>query len=212
MRARLRPIHSRASFSLRGNTENLEDISMKKFVSMMLSALLLLSLAACGDKNNASGDKPAVPTSALNILETVWNTYGEDEKFAVAGGDFSEANAREDAPGVFDLKDRALVDSELGLPETAAVDEAASLVHMMNANTFTAAAYHATSDTAELAQQLRDNIMQRQWMCGFPDKLVVAEVGEYVVTVFGADELVDTFMTHLNGIYGVSATYDEDIL
>ena len=54
--------------------------------------------------------------------------------------------------------------------------------------------------------------MQRQWMCGFPDKLVVAEVGEYVVTVFGADELVDTFMTHLNGIYGVSATYDEAIL
>ena len=185
---------------------------MKKFVSMMLSALLLLSLAACGDKNNASCDKPAAPTSALNILETVWNTYGEDEKFAVAGGDFSEANAREDAPGVFDLKDRALVDSELGLPETAAVDEAASLVHMMNANTFTAAAYHATGDTAELAQQLRDNIMHRQWMCGFPDKLVVAEVGEYVVTVFGANELVDTFMTHLNGIYGVSATYDEDIL
>ena len=183
---------------------------MKKFVSMMLSALLVLSLAACGSKDNTSGDKPAAPTSALNILETVWNTYGEDEKFA--GGDFSETNAREDAPGVFDLKDRALVDSELGLPETAAVDEAASLVHMMNANTFTAAAYHATGDTAELAQQLRDNIMQRQWMCGFPDKLVVAEVGEYVVTVFGADELVDTFMTHLNGIYGVSATYDEAIL
>ncbi len=185
---------------------------MKKFVSMMLSALLLLSLAACGKDNASDGDKPAKPTSALNILETVWNTYGEDEKFAVAGGDFSEANAREDAPGVFDLKDRALVDSELGLPETAAVDEAASLVHMMNANTFTAAAYHATGDTAELAQQLRDNIMQRQWMCGFPDKLVVAEVGEYVVTVFGANELVDTFMTHLNGIYGVSATYDEAIL
>ena len=177
---------------------------MKKIVSLVLAALLVLSLAACGDKNNAGdGDKPAKPTSALNILETVWNTYGEDEKFAVVGGDFSEANTREDAPGVFDLKDRELVDIELGLPETAAVDEAASLVHMMNAN---------TGDTAELAQQLRDNIMQRQWMCGFPDKLVVAEVGEYVVTVFGADELVDTFMTHLNGIYGVSATYDEAIL
>ena len=186
---------------------------MKKIVSLLLAALLVLSLAACGDKNNAGdGDKPAKPTSALNILETVWNTYGEDEKFAVIGGDFSGANTREDAPGVFDLKDRALVDSELGLPETAAVDEAASLVHMMNANTFTAAAYHATGDTAELAQQLRDNIMQRQWMCGFPDKLVVAVVDEYVVAVFGAEDLVDTFMTHLNGIYGVSATYDEAIL
>ena len=179
---------------------------MKKIVSLVLAALLVLSLAACGDKNNAGdGDKPAKPTSALNILETVWNTYGEDEKFAVVGGDFSEANTREDAPGVFDLKDRALVDSE-----------AASLVHMMNANTFTAAAYHATGDTAELAQQLRDNIMQRQWMCGFPDKLIVAEVGdEYVVTVFGADELLDTFMTHLKGIYGdhaVHTAYDEAIL
>ena len=185
---------------------------MKKIVSLVLAALLALSLAACGSKNNNSGDKPATPTSALNILETVWNTYGEDEKFAVVGGDFSGANTREDAPGVFDLKDRALVDSELGLPETAAVDEAASLVHMMNANTFTAAAYHATGDTAELAQQLRDHIMQRQWMCGSPDKLVVAVVDEYVVAAFGAEDLVDTFMTHLNGIYGVSATYDEAIL
>lgn len=189
---------------------------MKKIVSLVLAALLVLSLAACGNKNNASDGNPVRPKSALDILETVWNTYGEDEKFAVAGGDFSEANAREDAPGVFDLKDRELVDSELGLPETAAVDEAASLVHMMNANTFTAAAYHATGDTAELAQQLRDNIMQRQWMCGFPDKLIVAEVGdEYVVTVFGADELLDTFMTHLKGIYGdhaVHTAYDEAIL
>ena len=54
--------------------------------------------------------------------------------------------------------------------------------------------------------------MQRQWMCGFPDKLVVAVVDEYVVAAFGAEDLVDTFMTHLNGIYGVSATYDEAIL
>ena len=185
---------------------------MKKIVSLVLAALLALSLAACGSKNNNSGDKPATPTSALNILETVWNTYGEDEKFAVVGGDFSGANTREDAPGVFHLKDRALVDSELGLPETAAVDEAASLVHMMNANTFTAAAYHATGDTAEVAQQLRDNIMQRQWMCGLPDKLAAAVVDEHVVAAFGAEDLIDTFMTHLNGIYGVSATYDEAIL
>ena len=49
-------------------------------------------------------------------------------------------------------------------------------------------------------------------MCGFPDKLTVAVVDDYVVTVFGADELVDDFMSHLNGIYGVTAAYDEAIL
>lgn len=185
---------------------------MKKMISLVLAAVLVLSLAACGDKNNASDGNPVRPTSALNILETVWNTYGEDEKFAVVGGDFSEANTREDAPGVFDLKDRALADSELGLPETAAVDEAASLVHMMNANTFTAAAYHATGDTAELAQQLRDNIMQRQWMCGFPDKLVIATLGNYVVSVYGDEELVNTFRDKLQAAYSDAAiAYDEMI-
>ena len=183
---------------------------MKKMISLVLAAVLALSLAACG-KDNASDGGPVKATSALDLLETVWNSYGEDEKFAVVGGDFSEANTREDAPGVFDLKDRALVDSELGLPETAAVDEAASLVHMMNANTFTAAAYHATDDPDALAQQLRDNIQQRQWMCGFPDKLAVAVVGDYVTAVYGAEDLVDGFMNHLTGIYGVTAVYDEAI-
>ena len=182
---------------------------MKKIVSLVLAAVLALSLAACGKDNASDGDKPAKPTSALNILETVWNTYGEDEKFAVAGGDFSEANAREDAPGVFDLKDRALVDSELGLPETAAVDEAASLVHMMNANTFTAAAYHATGDTDALAAELRSAIQDHQWMCGFPDKVVVAVRDAYVVVVFGADELVDDFAGRMSGIFGMKLADDE---
>ena len=108
--------------------------------------------------------------------------------------------------------DRAAVDSALGLPETAKVDQAASLVHMMNQNTFTAAAYHCTDDADALATALRDNIQQRQWMCGFPDKVAVAVVGEYVVSVFGAEDLVNTFMSHLNGIFGVQPVYDEAIL
>lgn len=188
---------------------------MKKFLTLLLTAAMTLSLSACGSKNdgNANGDD-SQPADALALLNTVWSSYADDDKFAVVGGDYDEANMTEDAPGRFGVEDGDTLDSMLGFSAADAdkLTDAASLSHMMNANTFTAAAYHATGDTAELAQQLRDNIMQRQWMCGFPDKLVVAEVGEYVVTVFGADELVDTFMTHLNGIYGVSATYDEAIL
>lgn len=122
----------------------------------------------------------------------------------------------EDAPGNFSVEDGDALDYSLSFPAADAgkLSDAASLTHMMNANTFTAGAFHvaSSSDVDSVVSDLKDNIMNRQWMCGFPDKLVVAEVGEYVVTVFGADELVDTFMTHLNGIYGVSATYDEDIL
>ena len=183
---------------------------MKKFVSLVLATVLALSLTACG-KDNASDGGPVKPTSALNVLETVWNTYGEDEKFPTVGGAFSDADVKENAPGAYDITDRAEADRVLGLPETALVDQAASLVHMMNQNTFTAAAYHATDDPDALAQQLRDNIQQRQWMCGFPDKLAVAVVGDYVTAVYGAEDLVDGFMNHLTGIYGVTAVYDEAI-
>ena len=121
---------------------------MKKIISLVLAAVLALSLAACGNKNNGgSGDQPYAPTSALDLLEKVWNSYTDEEKFPTSGGDYSEANSKEDAPGVYDLSDRAAVDSALGLPETAKVDQAASLVHMMNANTFTAAAYHTAPMT-----------------------------------------------------------------
>lgn len=83
----------------------------------------------------------------------MWSTYTDDEKFPTSGGDYSEANSKEDAPGVYDLTDRAAVDSALGLPETAKVDQAASLVHMMNQNTFTAAAYHCTDDADALGHR-----------------------------------------------------------
>ena len=183
---------------------------MKKFISLVLAAVLALSLAACG-KDNAIDGGPVKATSALDVLETVWNSYGEDERFPTVGGAFSDADVKENGPGAYDITDRAEADRVLGLPETALVDQAASLVHMMNQNTFTAAAYHATDDPDALAQQLRDNIQQRQWMCGFPDKLAVAVVGDYVAAVYGAEDLVDGFMNHLCGIYGVTAVYDEAI-
>ena len=46
---------------------------------------------------------------------------------------------------------------------------------MMNANTFTAGAFHvaSSSDVDSVVSDLKDNIMNRQWMCGFPDKLVI---------------------------------------
>lgn len=121
---------------------------MKKFFALMLAAVMALSLVACGSSNDAkddqSGDKPAEITSALGILETAWNDYGDDEKFSVVGGKTGE-NMVEDAPADYDLSDRATAEANLALPEAAQVDQAATLSHALNANTFTAAAYHATA-------------------------------------------------------------------
>ena len=189
---------------------------MKKFLALMLAAALSLSLVACGGNNDAkddqpAGDQPAAITSALNLLETVWNDYGEDEKFSVVGGGPDAEQMVEDAPAAFDLTDRSLAQHNLVLPESAQVDDAASLTHMLNANTFTAAAYHATGDVQALAAELRDAIQSNRWMCGFPDKVVVAVRDEYVAIAFGADDLVDAFAGRLSGIFGMELVYDEAV-
>ena len=93
-------------------------------------------------------------------------------------------------------------------------DDGASLFHMMNGNTFTCGALRLTDagKLDEAAKEIRDYIMAKQWMCGFPDKLVVLTYGEYVVALFGADDLVDDFVNTMTATYtGVQTACDEPL-
>lgn len=184
---------------------------MKKIVSLALAVLLVLSLAACGSKNSGTGDV----SDALTLLNTVWATYSEEEKFPVTGGDYD--HPVDDAPGAFDISNADNMDYMLGFPgpSVANLVDAASLMHMMNANTFTCGAFHVTSkdDVETVASDLRDAIQSKQWMCGFPDKLVIFTYDQYVVSLYGDEELVNTFRDKFTATYSDSAiAYDEAIL
>ena len=177
---------------------------MKKIVSLALAMLLVLSLAACGSKNSGTGDV----SDALTLLNTVWATYSEEEKFPVSGGDYD--HPVDDAPGAFDISNADNMDDMLGFPgpSVANLVDAASLMHMMNANTFTCGAFHVTSK----ADALRQNVQNTQWMCGFPDKLVVITMGQFVVSVYGAEDLVNTFRDKLQNCFSSAVVvYDEPI-
>ena len=191
---------------------------MKKLFSLLLAAAMILSLAACGSKaDDNNGGDTAQPADALALLNTVWSSYAEDDKFAVSGGDMNEENMVDDAPGNFSVADGDTLDYMLGYP-AADVDkltDAASLIHMMNANTFTAGAFHIANapDVDAVVSDLKDNIMNRQWMCGFPDKLVILTMGDFVVSCFGAEELVDQFRDTLTSVYSeASVVCDEPLL
>lgn len=180
---------------------------MKKLTAILLVLAMLLAFAACtGSKDDASTEGKSEPASALALLEEVWKTYAEDEKFAAAGGDGTEENSRSDAPGKFGISDAETLDSMLGFPKdsVALIDDAASLMHMMNQNTFTCGAYHVanSSDVDALAAKLKDNILARRWMCGFPEKLVIVAVGDYLLSYFGNGETVDLFTAKLTAVYG----------
>ena len=189
---------------------------MKKFLTLLLAAAMTLSLAACGSKTDDNSGNNSQPASALELLNTVWANYSDDDKFPATGGDYDEANMTEDAPGNFSVEDGDALDYSLSFPaaDASKLSDAASLTHMMNANTFTAGAFHvaSSSDVDSVVSDLKDNIMNRQWMCGFPDKLVILTLGDYVVSCYGAEDLVDQFSGKVTETFAVSACGAADLL
>lgn len=228
---------------------------MKKNITIILAALLAVSLTACGEKatsatNNQSSqqttsenskpaesstpteaskpeessaptesskpDEPSEPSgndvqgsagSALDLLTAAWDKVPEDSKFPIFGGTpgDDEDNISFEGPGAFALEDPATLDTHLGFPAASAdkIDGAASLIHMMNANTFTAGAYHVkdAGTISDVTAAIKDNIMSRQWMCGFPEKLVIVTVDDCIVSVFGHGEAIDAFIGGLTAAY-----------
>jgi len=165
-------------------------------------------MVACGEnKPTESTPETTVPPttepapvaeSALEILETVWAQFGEDEKFFVMGGDFD--NMVDGAPGKATNTDFFSGNLLVPADQIANITDAAAMTHGMNANTFTGAAY-AVADAKAFATAMQTAIQGNQWICGFPEKLLIAEVGGYVVVVFGHGDAVNPFQTKLTAAY-----------
>ena len=182
---------------------------MKKIICLVLVMVMVLSMAACANTNKettpstqATTTAPAVNiASAVELLNTVWNNFAEEFKFACGGGDAENMNM--EGPGNYAVTDTEGLMYTLNVPEALLpqITEAASMMHMMNANTFTGAAYKVTGDMAAFTTSLKDGISSTQWMCGFPEQLMIANVGEYVVAVYGLKDLVNEFKTKLTAAY-----------
>ena len=149
---------------------------------------------------------PAASGDALSILTAVWNTYSDDEKFP----------ATEDAPISMDISSTDNYSYLLTFPaeDASLIDGVASLTHMMNLNTFTCGAFHAvsTQDVAKLADDLHTAIAGKHWMCGFPDKMVIVTLDQSVISLYGHEDLVNTFRDKLQAAYpSASIAYEEAI-
>ncbi len=198
---------------------------MKKLISMILAvAMTAVLFAGCGasapaettpaTSAPAETTAPAVaaPASALEILETVWAAFAEEEKFPVIGG--SMAAPVDGAPGSYDLADENISYSLLIPAEQLAnVTEAASMIHMMNSNTFTCAAFKLAEgvSAADFGAAMKDAVMNNQWMCGFPETLLIQDVaGAYVVVAFGVNDVLTPFITHMGEAYPEAVTLVEE--
>ena len=158
---------------------------------------------------------PAAENEASLVLSTIWALYTDDNKFFAMGGDYN--TPVDGAPGVVDVTIADFLMGSLIVPEAevANIAEAASLIHAMNTNTFTCGVFHMTKDTdaKAFATAVRDNVQSARWMCGFPEKLIVAVIGgEYILLAFGVNDAMTPFETKLNTAYPDAAiAYNEAI-
>ena len=156
--------------------------------------------------------KPAASASnAVELLSKVWKAYGEAELFPA--GYMDEEGNMIDGPAKISTADGEVLDSLLGVPadKAGSIDNASIMMHMMNANTFTGGAFK-TSDAKGLSTAIKDNLVNRQWMCGFPDTLVTIQVGDYLISAFGNAELIETFKTKVTKTYSNAKVLCEEPL
>lgn len=180
---------------------------MKKIGVSLLAVMMLLACTACGETTNQENAEIA---SAEELLNQVWDAFSEDETFAVTGGDYN--HPVDGSAGTFDITDTDNLMYMLHVPETQidAMDDGASIVHAMNVNTFTSAAFHMTDakNAEEFVVDFEEAFENTQWMCGFPDiyKIFTINAGEYVVYALGSEDNVENFKTHLVEVYGDAVT------
>ena len=186
---------------------------MKKWIAIFLALTLAVGMTACGKKNtnNADENKPA---DALEILTSIWNGVPEEKRFFAMGGDMT--NLVDGGPGKYSLEDEGLTATLLVPAEQIGnIDQAASLIHGMMVNNFTAGAFHVVDgkDANAFAEAMAESITQNQWLCGMPEHFTVAVIGgEYVLAYFGINDVLEAFAASMKTVYPqADIKYDEAI-
>lgn len=171
---------------------------MKKIILLSLTLTLILTGIGCGkgQSGDSQGTKEPQYADALDVLKKIVEVYKEEDLFAMYGG--NQEAAVMDEPGKFDISKTEELTVALGLPENqiSVIDDAASMVHMMNANIFTGAVYHLKdgTDSDAFADEVKTNILNTQWICGQPDTLLVINAGgNYMITAYGEAEIMKIF-------------------
>lgn len=209
---------------------------MKKLIALTLALLMLtMSFVACEKGNTETTteavdnqtEAPAVEEteavvelpykSAVELLQIIFEKYNaaqatDDTKLWVCGGNINNFDTcNPEGPAAFVALDNEDYNQNLGIPAAEAdkIASAASMFNMMNANTFNCFTVQLNDgvDADAFISTLKDNILARQWICGAPEKLVIAKApGNCIIAVWGVvefggivDPVAQSFATSVEG-------------
>lgn len=171
------------------------------------------STASKSTVETSSGSEKPQPKpkyeNSLDVLEKIWNSYKEEDKFSVVGIGGGSA-ATDGAPAAFDLSAADDMKRFLLLPteHVSKLKSAASLIHMLNSNTFTSGVFQTEENPNDLSKALVDAANSTAFMCGAPQVIVTLKTDDFVIMAFGTEDLVNRFKEYALGIDGISLIYE----
>ena len=209
---------------------------MKKIIALTLALLMLtMSFVACTGNSDETTEAPETTVApdtteevteapvvlpyanAAELLQIIFEKYNaaqtsDDTKLWVCGGNINNfETCNPEGPAAFVALDNEDYNQNLGIPAAEAdkIASAASMFNMMNANTFNCFTVQLNDgvDADAFISTLKDNILARQWICGAPEKLVIAKVpGNCIIAVWGVvefggivDPVAQSFATSVEG-------------
>jgi hypothetical protein len=155
--------------------------------------------------------------SAIELLQIIFEKYNaaqatDDTKLWVSGGNINNfETCNMEGPAAFVALADEDYNQNLGIPaaEASKIASAASMFNMMNANTFNCFTVQLTdgTDADAFVNTVKDSILSRQWICGSPEKLVIAKApGNCIIAVWGVvefggivDPVAQSFATSVEG-------------
>ncbi|MCH5205170.1 MAG: hypothetical protein J1F03_10495 [Oscillospiraceae bacterium] len=212
---------------------------MKRITAIILAALATLTLSACSNdepkdnSNNSNNSVNSTPTENSSsseeqtnsepagsayadpaaVLEAVWGAYPEGDKFPIMGGSTDVAMDYDGKPGPFTLTMTDEMKSSLKVTDSIIpqIKSVASMIHMMNANTFTCAAFEVDGDINAFSTALVDSVNSTHWMCGIPETVITVKTGNYLIMAFGNGEVMEKFKTAATAADGASIVHEGPI-
>ena len=151
---------------------------------------------------------------AVAVLEAAWAAYPEDDKFPVYGGSTDVAVEYDGKPGPFTMTMTDEMGNSLHVPADIMpqIKSAASMIHMMNANTFTTAVFEVEGDINAFSTALVDGVNSTQWVCGIPETVITVKVDNYLIMAFGNGEIIENYKTAaMTAVNGASLVHEGPI-
>ncbi len=159
---------------------------MKKLLCAILALTMLLSLAACGTKDNGGAStETTAPANLEGTVEELLNRIVEKQPV-----DFDGETT------VIDLTDTSdegtwRFESTTGLSDPAKLKEAAAFEPLMGSMAFSMVMVRVADavEPQEIAQAMKEGINPRKWVCVEADDMKVAGCGDVVMLIMLSSEM-----------------------